>query len=222
MKKSLLIWLFLSTYWLYGQRAGKHSLSIGFQTGLAKLKIYDLSTGQFGIILGHQRCYADWFALRTELVGNYIAEAEKTEKLAFNPDIFGVMTERTSSFTNFQINLQLNPTTYYRDENFNLFLGLTGGIGVVLLKKEVVEHYYNYPNWGGTSEIPSSSTDSHLQIGYGPKAGVGFKIGGKRETGEIEIAISYQQWFTRFNLGWPQKDLGVFGVQTTYRHNFLR
>lgn len=215
-----MLFLGLST-WAQRAPVDKHGLAIGLLNGPAIVTNEELSTSLSGLHLDHQRNFTSFFSLQTGLNLNYLFPAKRTERYQYQLNDFAAKDHTAFETSHMHLILTLMPTFYYRDENFNLFIGLAGGFGSYWRFLTYTDYIVNYPTQGESIYRENKLQDRYLSFGYSPKAGIGFNLGGKRQGGEIEIALSYGKWFGRDGFNYD-RGYTAFGIQTAYRYNFRK
>ncbi len=205
------------------QRLEPHSLALGFNSGSAKVDLLseiDQNTSVIGINLNHQRNFVKWFSFRTGLNANYLFPINSFERTAFSGIGSVYKTGELTEYNHFQLLLDFMPTFYYRDDGFNLFLGFSGTFGGLVRKLEFSTQYHKNGEWPVYEDVEQHSK-THIQVGYGPVAGVGFDLGGKKSGGEIEISFSYKSYYYMHNSE-IDNSMKVFGILTAYRYYFKK
>lgn len=221
---SLSFLLLVAFFGAQAQRIDKHSLSLGLSSGSLKLHVInkvELNASNIGLNLNHQANITSWFSWRTGFNASYVFPVIYHQSFIVpvsDPDpTVAYPVGRESVHSHWLLNLDLMPSFYYRDEGFKLFIALSGTLGTDLQKMESTEERLK----GSTLlfEENDPQKEKHFQLGWGPVGGVGFDLGGKRKGGEIELALSYRNYYN-LKAGNIRQSMTGFGLLTSYRYYF--
>jgi hypothetical protein len=223
MKSYITLLLFFIIGLTQAQQTPPHSLSIGLKNGAATVTYFEINTAQIGVAMDHQRNFSSAFSLRTAFHFGYFLPVKLVEYVNNQDNPEQSVEVDQHSFT--QLSLRLMPCFYHRDENFNLFLGLAGGVGYYFSTMQNFDGYYDSPSNTYDLEADGMRKDNNFQVGFSPVIGAGFKLGPKGEGGEIEVSLSYESWYSHVR-DWEFSNTSGgyrgFSLITAYRYNFNR
>lgn len=201
----------------YGQSmVYRHGLGVGVNGGLTELGMNDnLSNSIVGLNFHHQRNFANFFSIRTEINANYFLISRYSYYWYDSPGNW-VDGEQWRSYVN--TSLVSMPTFYFRGKSFAFYIG--EGFGVS-------DHTQN---WGENKERSrqgvviqeESKTKGHsFLVGFRPSLGFTFMLnGGARE---IDVMFSYNVWDELGDfeaLSFWESDVIWYSLTLSYRFNF--
>ncbi len=211
MKKHwLALLLTLSAWCSHGQSPYPHSLCAGIRNSIATVTSHSLTTAGVSLDLNHQRNISKFFSFRTSLVADYFFPVRYQR---IYPPINSTQEVIVTQISYSRLALVTGPGLYHRDENFNLFIGFSGGIGMQS------ENYKTYQSdlSGNLDRQLGRSDGTYFQLGTKPFLGISFSpYNDKRK--ELEFSLFQETWWT-IEDGFEDRS-SVFGMVVAYRYNF--
>lgn len=195
----------------WAQTLYPHSLGVGLNAGVSRLGFDESANPVLGVDLNHQRNWARYFSIRTNLGINYFLPDEWKYYSSSGLDVY----EEEQIRQGVNISLIVTPVFYFRKGGFAFFLGPGLGLGNYSRFEKITTIQ------GGAKNV-SRDRDDFARLVARSIFGVSFKAFNRKD--DVEVIISPHLWLDFEDLD-PTKLIDEptwYSITITYRFNFTK